>query len=421
VDRRKPPTNIEAEQRLLGSLLVNSRRLDQCAGLAAAHFSEPAHAALYEAISRRGKLGAAVDPITLKPWAESILGAEEGPRFLTALAFAAVTDGLVRPYVETILDAALRRDLIDIAEQTRERALGENPADETAAWTQEALEHATAGCAVFGGVTMATATSAALLRAEAAQRGERTAQPLLSGIETLDAIWRGLHPGALDIIGARSGSGKSSLALQIARNVARTDPVGLISLEMPAPDLALFNLAALTGISADAIRLGEFGNREAERLVQAGRHLATLPIHIVDTPRLMLPDALMQMRAMRRRHGIKLFIVDHRDLFGRDPNDRDELGWYRNITQMLKVTAKSLNIPIVLLVQLSRDIERREDKKPRMSDLMYSGEADADNIILLHRDEFSSTAYFKKRRFGPVGDVRLRFDGRTFSFMQWQQ
>jgi replicative DNA helicase len=377
------------------------------------------HAALFDAISKRATAGQIVTPITLKAWSQGLLGEQDGPAFLMSLSSAMVGTRYLERYAQTIIDAALRRQLIALAADLNERAFGEDEGSETAAWTQQALDWASTACGGACSISMGDAAAAAMTHADAAARGDKAALPLLSGINSLDDVWCGLHPGALDIIGARSGGGKSSLALQIARRVAQTDPVALISLEMRAQDVALFNLASLTGLAADTIRLGRFSTRGGEALVVAQKKLNAMPIHIIDTPRLLLSQAITQLRALKRQHGIKLAIVDHRDLFGRDSGDRDDVGWYRNITQQLKIAAKTLNIPILLLVQLSRDIERREDKRPRMSDLMYSGEADADNIMLLHRDDYCTTAYFKKRRFGPLGDVRLRFDGQTFSFLPW--
>lgn len=404
---------------MLGALLSDSRGVDQCAGLAAAHFHEAFHAALFDAIMTRATAGEIVTPVTLKAWSQGVLGEDEGPACLVSLTSAMVGTRYLEPYAKAIIDCALRRELISMAAELNERAYSEDDGIATVGWTQAGLDAASSACGAMAAVSMQQAAAAALEHAEAAARGDRAATPLMTGIASLDDVWCGLHAGALDIIGARSGGGKSSLALQIARHVAQTDPVALISLEMRAQDVALFNLASLTGIPADTIRLGRFSNRGAEALLLAQKRLNAMPIHIVDQPRIMLPQAIAQLRALKRQHGIRLAIVDHRDLFGRDEGGRDDLGWYRNITQQLKIAAKTLAIPIVLLVQLSRDIERREDKRPRMSDLMYSGEADADSIMLLHRDEYCTTAYFKKRRFGPLGDVRLRFDGPTFSFLPW--
>jgi replicative DNA helicase len=392
--------------------------VDHCAGLAAAHFHERFHAALFDAIMTRATAGEIVTPVTLKAWAQGVLGENEGPAYLVSLTSAMVGTRYLQPYAKAIIDCALRRDLIHLAAGLNERAYSEDDGIATVGWTQAGLDAASSACGAMAAVSMRQAAAAALEHAEAAARGDRAATPLMTGIASLDDVWCGLHAGALDIIGARSGGGKSSLALQIARHVAQTDPVALVSLEMRAQDVALFNLASLTGIPADTIRLGRFSNRGAEALLLARRRLDIMPIHIIDTPRIMLPQAVAQLRALKRQHGIKLAIVDHRDLFGRDEGGRDDLIWYRNITQQLKIAAKTLAIPIVLLVQLSRDIERREDKRPKMADMLFSGEQDADTIALMHRTEFATEVSFVKRRFGPTGMVPLAFDGPTLSFSE---
>jgi replicative DNA helicase len=420
VNNREPPSNANAEWGVLGSLLVNNKTLDKCIGLEPEHFYWPEHGMLFDCIRKRIEAGRPTDAVSIKDNATLILEGKGGIEYLIQIVSCLVSPIMAGEYAHLIRDCALRRSTIEIAQAAIDAAYGDDPGLAISTTAIAALEQATARYSLNKPLTMGSAVAQAVARAEAAKRGDNQALPLMSGIRPLDGMWRGIHAGTLDIIGGRAGSGKTALARQIARHVSLTyGPVAFFSLEMPGEHIGLADLSSVSDISADTIRLGQFNNKEAEAMLLAQRHLDRLPIHIMDTPAISIEQAISRLRGMKNLLGIRLAIVDHRDLFGRDANDRDDLGWYRSITQLLKVSAKSLNIPIILLVQLSRDIERRQDKTPKMSDLMYSGEADADTIILLHREGDSATASFVKRRFGPLGNVRMHFAERSTTFGSW--
>lgn len=445
---REPPANLRAEASLLGSILCDNRALDQCIGLSADAFFDPLNGAIFDACKRRIEMGREVDPVILS----NAMIADPG--YLVGLASQMVSTRYVSEYANAIRDCALRRREIDIAKALTEGAYtAEGSASLTAA--MRALEEAGAAHGLGGATSMADAVEAALTQSDAAYRGDARARGLNTGITSLDQALGGLHDGSLNIIGARSGEGKSSMALQIARHVATEGsgmtPVAIFSMEMSSEDIGLVNLASTTGISADNIRLGRYDLHMANDLLEARVKLFHLPIHIVDTPALPLGEAITILRSLKRRHGIRLAIFDHRDLFGRDPgHERDvEVPWYRHVTATLKAAAKTVGIPFILLVQLNRDIERREDKRPRKSDLYGAGEQDADNIILLYRPELHMgdgprrgpeseaiyadrlsrweqerencrgrcDAFLVKRRFGPPGMVSLRFDGPSLTFL----
>jgi replicative DNA helicase len=388
-----------------------------------------------------------------------------GVPYLLRLASAMVGLLGVAEYARAIIDAAVRRQLIDVAETLRERAYRTAFDDGSVAdaasvltWGSAELDRVAATASDVAGTTLASAVQSAISQSEAAQRGSAGAVGLSTGLPSLDQLWGGLYPGSLDIIGARPKTGKTALALQIARSVAgeivnRSEKgcVAILSLEMPAADLGLVNLAAMTDISADAIRRGSYGTQQAEMMIQAQRALSVLPIEINDSPRMSLADGTGWLRAVKRTKGARLAIVDHRNLFGRDErtSGMGKLDFYQEISQSLKATAKALSMPILLLVQIGRGVEGRDDPRPRMSDLEYAGEQDADNIVLLYRPELHAggapdkrptesaeahanrvsaywqhrreitgraQAIFAKRRFGPEGICELRFDGPTLTF-----
>lgn len=458
---RAPPANIAVEQAVLGALLCNNKAYENCGGLLPEHFFDDVHRELYRAIQRRIEAGRTVDALTLKSALEfsGLLNDVGGVAYLTSLLTAMVSIASVREYAAAIRDAYVRRELIAAAQQVIDRAYGGDLEDgdgtATAAWGIDAIERATASGGGVQAATMATAVADAMRQSEAAQRGTAGATGLLTGVPTLDAMWRGLYPGSLDILAARPRGGKTSLAMQIARHVAGEEfPVAVFSLEMPKEHLGLVNLASLTGISSDDIRSGRYDSQQAHSLILAERVLAKLPIHIIDQADITLSGAIGEMRVLKRKKGVRLIIADHRNLFERDEEHSraTNLDWYRAITRRLKQAAKMLDLPILCLIQIRRGTEGREDPRPRLDDIEYGGEQDADNVVLLHRPaltmaEFpakkpnqTAEAYsnaqsawyaqraelqdvadviFAKRRFGPTGTVRLKFDGPRTTFADW--
>ncbi|MDP9082452.1 MAG: hypothetical protein M3N50_01595 [Pseudomonadota bacterium] len=459
----EPPINAEAEAAVLGAILANNRAMDLCIGLEAHHFAYTANQEIFRACQRRISLGRKVDAVTLKGVFENsqlFVGQEHGASgYLAHLLASLVGIDTAGDYARAVIDCYQRRRLIKIAQEINDRAYyATNPQDEMdasaiGAWAQSELDDVAADASTRQGVGLAAAVERAVSQSEAAQRGERTAIGLMTGIASLDEMWGGLHAGSLDILGARSKTGKTSFALQIARHVASEGAfVGIISLEMPARDVGLFNLASLSGVGADNIRRGRYNTDQAGRILQAQRELAILPIEICDQPRLTLADGVSFLRGLKRKRNLRLAIVDHRNLFGRDAGVErtPRLDWYGEVTQRLKNTAKMLNIAVLLLVQINRGVESRDDPRPRVADLEYGGEQDADNVVLLYRPELHFAAVppkrfneteehyanalarqyeerqklrgtgeviLAKRRFGPEGICHLNFVGHTMTWV----
>lgn len=460
---RDLPANLPAEAALLGAILVNNRAYDYCRGLMPEHFCDDVNREIYRACQRRIEAGRKVDPLILKVALENtgLLADVGGVGYLTGLVSQMVAITNAGDYAVAIRDCAVRRAAIKAAEGVIERAYGTDLKDgdgtNTVSWGIGELENAATLSGSLARSNMAGAVGEAIDQSAAAQRGETSAMGLLTGIPSLDEMWAGLYPGSLDLLGARPQTGKTSLACQIARKCARdllaagTGCVAFLSLEMPARDLGLVNLASMTGIAADDIRRGRYDTKQAWALELARRELATLPIEIIDRPRLPLLEAIGELRTLKRTRGLRLAIADHRNLFGRDEQfaRMSKLDWYQEITQRLKAAAKMLDVPIMLLVQIGRGVEGRDDPRPRMSDLEYAGEQDADNVVLLYRPELHSggpppkkmneqdepyanrvsawhqdrraqrgkaECIFAKRRFGPNGICQLKFDGPTTTF-----
>ena len=443
---------------MLGAILTNNKAYELCGALLPEHFADDVNREIYRAIGRRIESGRRVDAVTLLPMLENtgLIGLDRGGpgAYLAHLIASMVAINIAGEYAAAIRDCAVRRATIEACQDTIERAYGTELTDgdgqAAVSFGLNALEQAAAFGVGAGAFSMARAVGLAVAQAEEAARG--TQRAVVTGIESLDLQWNGLFPGALELLGARSGSGKTSLALQISRNVASGGGhVGIFSLEVGARDLGTQNLASLSGVPADNIRRGLFSAAEALAVSRAQRVLEGLPIDIHDRPDTTLMEAIGEMRAMKRRKGTVLFVIDHRNLFARDPGweRASKLDWYQHITQRLKQAAKLLGVPILCLVQIGRGVMNREDARPRISDLEYAGEQDADNIVLLYRPELHMGEYpertgretaeshankaavwyarraelagiteaiFVKRRFGRLGTVQLRFDGPTTTF-----
>lgn len=456
---RQLPANVEAEQALLGAILCNNKALDYCVGLEPHHFSINVHGEIFRACRRRIEMGRVVDAIVLKTAFEhtGLLTDHGGVAYLVHLIGCNLGILTVGDYSRVVKDCWLRCKVIDLAAQASARAYGEDPDDDgstTAAWLEDQMDLAQSDAGTSERTSLRQAVDQAVSQSERAMRGDASALGLSTGIDALDRMWGGLYAGSLDIVGARPKTGKSALALQIARFTAercrdeQDGCVGILSLEMSAADLGLVSLASMTGISADDIRGGRYGTEAASLILKARNHLASLPIEIIDRPRITLPDAMSELRALKRKKGLRLAIIDHRNLFGRDEEAKrlSKLDWYAEITQRLKAGAKQLNIPILCLVQINRGVEIRDDPRPRMSDLEYAGEQDADNVLLLYRPELHFSApppqklnqseeshanilarfheqrrklkgvgeiIFAKRRFGAEGICTLSFHGPT--------
>ena len=301
-------------------------------------------------------------------------------------------------------------------------------------------------------VTLGDAAREAIQGYEAVYRGEPS-RALLSGLEPVDRALGGFMPGHLVILGGRSRMGKTSLAQQLAEGVAgRGAHVLMFSQEMPAVELGGRAVAAATGFDANALARGEFGLHTAEGLIGAQKRLDGLPMLICDTSGLTHEDLVMQIQSLKARYPIRFVVVDHLQKMRLGKN-ADRLGTAYSIGQVtsaLKDAAKRLDVAVLLLAQLGRDVDRRPDPRPMLADLAYAGEADADTVALIwrpelyhaatapehtgketeeswarrrnewerRREELKGKAEFAvvKRRGGRESAVSLDFDGPTTSF-----
>jgi replicative DNA helicase len=414
LSQRLPPSNVQAEQALLGALLANNRAYERVSEfLAPEHFADPIHGRIYQAIVRRVEAGQLADAVMLKAEFEhsGVLEEVGGTAYLAQLLTAMVGIINAGEYGRAIHDAWLRRQLIDIGENVVNNAFGAD-AELDGAQQIEAAEHslfqlATDGAVAGGFVPLQRALAEAIEGAARAVSGAGHVMGLTTGLRDLNAKTGGLHPSDLVILAGRPGMGKTSLATTIAYRAGRSlleearqsDPnavakkcVAIFSLEMSAEQLATRLLAEETRIRSDRIRLGDISQRDFDRFVGASREMASVPIEIDDTPAITMSAMRTRARRLKRTKGLALIVVDYLQLMrpaaGTRPENRVlEIG---QITQGLKAIAKELEVPVLALSQLSRAVEAREDKRPQLADLRESGtiEQDADMVMFLYRDEY---------------------------------
>ncbi len=411
------PHSIEAEQQLLGAILTNNDLFDRVASIVRAdHFYDPVHARIFETASARIAKNNLASPVTLKAFMEDDSGLAElgGPAYLVRLAGAAISSFAVRDYAEMIYDLAIRRELItvgnDIAAKAARVDVDSEPKEQIVDAEQKLYALAEQGQTEQGFQSFLTAVTDAVKVANAAYQREGGLAGVSTGLVDMDKKLGGLHRSDLLILAGRPSMGKTSLATNVAFNIARAykkgitasgeegaidgGVVGFFSLEMSAEQLATRILSEVAEIPSNQIRRGDFTESEFRRIVDAAKELESAPLFIDDTPALPISQLAARARRLKRTHGLDALFIDYLQLVrgtGRSENRVNEIS---EITMGLKAIAKELDIPVIALSQLSRQVENREDKRPQLSDLRESGsiEQDADVVMFVFREEYYQRA-----------------------------
>ena len=465
---RLAPHNIEAEQALLGAILVNNEAFYRVSDfLGPEHFYEPVHREIYEIAGKIIRAGKAATPITVKTYLPDQLTAELTlPQYLARLAAEATTVINSADYGQAIYDLAIRRNLIQIGEGMTSTAY-EADVDMTARKQIEEAEKSLFDLAEkgrydggFQGFSEAL-TEAIKMAGEAYQR-DGSLSGAATGLHDLDRLMGGLQKSDLIILAARPAMGKTSLATNIAFHVARSwkgdvtpdghrktidgGQVGFFSLEMSAEQLATRILAEQAEISSADIRRGNIHESQFSRLVDVSNMLSSIPLYIDDTGGLAVSQLAARARRLKRQKGLDLIIIDYVQLLSGSSRKASEnrVQELTEITTTLKALAKELEVPIIALSQLSRQVENRDDKHPQLSDLRESGsiEQDADVVLFVYREEYylknkepkegtpehmrwmeemeavhgRAEVIIGKQRHGPTGTVQLSFEAQFTRF-----
>ncbi|MFT5743142.1 MAG: replicative DNA helicase [Paracoccaceae bacterium] len=469
------PHSIEAEQQLLGAILTNNDIFDRIASIIGPrHFYDPVHARIFEIAASRIAKNNLASPVTLKAFLEDDEGLKElgGPAYLARLAGAAISAFAVRDYAQMIYDFSVRRELIqvgrDIAAKAATVDIDSEPREQIVEAEQELYRLAEQGTTESGFQSFLKAVTDAVNMANAAYQREGGLAGVATDLTDMDRMLGGLHKSDLLILAGRPSMGKTSLATNIAYNVAKAykkgklqdgtegavdgGVVGFFSLEMSAEQLAGRILAEASEISSHKIRQGDMDEVEFRRFVDAAKSLESCPLFIDDTAAIPISQLAARARRLKRTHGLDLLIVDYLQLVrGTSENRVQEIG---EISMGLKAIAKELQIPVLALSQLSRQVESREDKRPQLSDLRESGsiEQDADVVMFVYRGEYykerekpadheldkvaiwqeemdrlhgKAEVIIGKQRHGPIGTFELSFEAQFTRFgnlvKPWQQ
>ena len=461
------PHNLEAEQFLLGAILLDNEMIERVdALLRPKHFYDPVHGRIYEVIKRNIDCGLLADPVILKAHfqSEGTLDELGGEAYLRELAASVPSLTHVADYGRAIFEAYQRRGLIHIGQDIAARARNEdvdNPPREQIEEAEQKL-YGLAEVGRYGGgfVGFNAAAAEALKVAEIAYKREGNVSGIVTGLSDLDKRLGGLQRSDLIIIAARPGMGKSALALNIAFNAARRAleakragreaedgaVVAFFSLEMSRAQLAQRILSAESGVPADKVRRGDIESYEYDDIADTLALLQDLPLYIDETGALSIAALAARARRLKRSEGLGLLVIDYVQLMtasGRKKID-NRVQEVTEITTGLKALAKELDIPIIACAQLSRQVENREDKRPQLADLRESGsiEQDADIVMFIYRDDYylknrepaqgteehlkwqadmdaahgQAEVIIAKQRHGPTGTVSLRFNGPLTKF-----
>jgi replicative DNA helicase len=466
---RASPHNIEVEQALLGAVLVNNEAFYRVSDfLNPDHFFEPIHQRIYELAAGLVRAGKIATPVTLKTFlpADLDVAGLTASQYLARLAAEATTVINAEDYGRTIYDLALRRSLITIGEEMVNEAydapVDSSPRDQIEAAERNLYELAETGRYDGGFQRFAQALTTAVDMAARAYQRDGRLSGLATGLRDIDRMMGGLQPSDLVIIAGRPGMGKTALATNIAYNIARAwrgevrpdgrivaangGMVGFFSLEMSAEQLATRIISEQTEIPSYRIRRGEIDPSDFDRIAEAAREMETTPLYIDETGGLSIAQLAARARRLKRQRGLDVMVVDYIQLL-QGSSRRAVEGRVHEVTEIttnLKALAKELNIPILALSQLSRQVENRDDKRPQLSDLRESGsiEQDADVVMFVFREEYylknrepraGTEEFFKwqadmeavhgraeviigKQRHGPTGTVPLQFKADVTRF-----
>ncbi|MGN6307389.1 MAG: replicative DNA helicase [Mesorhizobium sp.] len=466
---REAPNNIEAEQALLGAMLVNNDAFYRVSDfLKASHFYEPLHRKIFEVSAELIRMGKMANPVTIKTFlpAEEKVGDMTVAQYLARLAAEAVTVINAADYGRAIYDLATRRALITVGEDmvniAYDAPVDMAPRDQIEDAERRLFELAETGRYDGGFESFTDAVKTAVDMANAAYMRDGHLSGIATGLRDLDARMGGLQPSDLIVLAGRPGMGKTSLATNIAFNIAEAyvpaqqadgtfkaangGVVGFFSLEMSSEQLATRIISEQTEIPSSKIRRGEISEHDFEKLVACSQTMQKLPLYIDQTGGISIAQLAARARRLKRQRGLDVIVIDYIQLMTGSSKaaSQNRVQEITEITTGLKALAKELSTPIIALSQLSRQVESRDDKRPQLSDLRESGsiEQDADVVIFVFREEYylknkepklgteehikwetdmneargKAEVIVAKQRHGPTGTVGLAFQGEFTRF-----
>ncbi len=425
---RVPPHNAEAEQSVLGAILLSKDAVSEVADvLKADHFYNKHHSDIYEAMV---KLYDQRDPIDLLTLSDQLkkgkkLKSVGGSAYLTSLTEKVPTASHIKHYAALIKDSYSKREIISTSAELTEMAFDDSKkVDEMLDMAEQRVFGLSQSSMNQSFVHVKEALADSFERLDELHKSDGGMRGVPTGFGNLDKMLAGLHPSNLVILAARPGMGKTAFALNIAQNIAvkEAEPVGFFSLEMSKEELIDRLLVSQADIDAWKLKTGRLNESEFGRLSDAMGVLADSPIYIDDTPGASLLEMRTKARRLMSERGMKLIVVDYLTLI--QPNRRmdNRVQEVAEISLGLKNLARELKVPVLCLAQLNRGVEHRGNAQPQLSDLRDSGaiEQDADVVMFLYREDVEDRENVKlivaKHRNGAVGQIDLRFMGNKLKF-----
>ncbi len=455
------PNNIEAEQSVIGSILVSNEIFDEISTIiSSANFYDPMHQKIYNAIESLIYKGMLANPITLKNYFEDEKDDLDIPEYLVKITKFSTSVRQAIEYSKIIYDMFVRRELIKISEQTIDNAKindldtnGQNIIENSERLLFDLAEKGSFNSSL---IKFDDAMKQTIEMASAAYKNEEGIVGVPTGLRDLDDKLGGLHQSDLIIIAGRPSMGKTSLATNIAFNAAKNiqdnskkSSVAFFSLEMSSEQLSTRILSEQARIGSNDIRRGRISDEQFDQFLETSKNIAELPLFIDETPAISIAAMSNRARRIKRLYGLDMVVVDYIQLMrGTTLNKDGRVQEISQITQGLKAIAKELGVPVVALSQLSRQVEQRDDHKPQLADLRESGsiEQDADVVMFVYREGYylqrkepreatvehaewqakmNEVAHLAeiiigKQRHGPIGKVTLEFEERFTKFKDTQ-
>lgn len=425
---RIPPQSREAEQSVLGALLIDKDSIIALASLLSPeHFYEEAHGLIYEAILELYEDRDPIDLVTLanKLKKKKNLKKIGGETYLTELAEKVPTSANAAAYAKIVKDAATKRELIHIASDMVEAAFDEGKnASQVLDKGEQAIFSISQRHLTRNFIPIKDALAESFDRLDELQKRAGGLRGAPTGFPDLDDALAGLQDSNLIILAARPGIGKTTLALNIAQHAAVKEkiPVGFFSLEMSSEELVDRLLVAQADIDAWRLKTGKLGEADFMKLSDAMGELAEAPLFVDDTPGMQVLEMRTKARRLQVEQGVQLLVVDYLQLAVGTKNYDNRVQEVSEISQSLKNLARELKVPVLALSQLSRAVEARGTKEPQLADLRESGaiEQDADVVMFLYRtdeeDMENISLKIAKHRNGPLKTIHLRFKGDRIKF-----
>ena len=455
------PNNIEAEQSVIGSILVTNEIFDEINTIISnVNFFDPMHQKIFNAIESMIYKGMLANPITLKNYFENEKDELNIPEYLVKITKFSTSVRQAIEYSKIIYDMFVRRELIKISEQiiddAKESELdnsGQNIIENSEKLLYDLAEKGTFNSSL---IKFDDAMKQTIEMASAAYKNEGGIVGVPTGLRDLDDKLGGLHQSDLIIIAGRPSMGKTSLATNIAFNAAKNiqdsetkSSVAFFSLEMSSEQLSTRIISEQARIASNDIRRGRISDEQFDQFLETSKNISELPLFIDETPAISIAAMSNRARRIKRLHGLDLIVVDYIQLMKGLFNNKDgRVQEISQITQGLKAIAKELGVPVLALSQLSRQVEQRDDHKPQLADLRESGsiEQDADVVMFVYREGYylqrkepreatvehaewqakmNEVAHLAeiiigKQRHGPIGKVTLEFEERFTKFKDTQ-